>query len=181
MSDLLDLPGGPPQLEPPELGPEPERPPRAGGALLPWLLAFIAVAVLGGVFIYGKKVVDDQAARTLNAQRLAEEYGARTGRLEQDRKDALRQSMDLSQKLEEVGAARSALADQLKDKESALANLSQRHEALLTELRAAARTSKNKAALQKRIALALSRDASAAAPDAGAPTAARPHPHSRSQ
>ncbi len=181
MSDLLDLPGGPPQLEPPELGPEPDRPPRAGGALLPWLLAFIAVAVLGGVFVYGKKVVDDQAARTLNAQRLAEEYGARTGRLEQDRKDALRQSMDLSQKLEEVGAARAALADQLKDKESALANLSQRHDALLTELRAAVRTAKNKAALQKRIALALSHDASAAAPDAGAATAARPHPHSRSQ
>ncbi len=181
MSDLLDLPGGPPQLEPPEPEPEPERPPRAGGVLLPWLVAALAVAVLAGVSLYGKKVVDDQAARTLNAQRLAEEYGARTGRLEQDRKDALRQSMDLSQKLEEVGAARSALSDQLKDKESALANLSQRHEALLNELRSALRTAKNKAALQKRVALALSKDASASPPDAGAPTAARPHPHSRAQ
>lgn len=180
MSDLLDLPGGPPQLEPAELEPQPERPPRAG-ALLPWLLAFVALAVLAGVFVYGKKVVDDQAARTLNAQRLAEEYGARTGRLEQDRKDALRQSMDLSQKLEEAGAARSSLADQLKDKESALTNLSQRHEALVTELRAALKTAKNKAALQKRISLALSHDASASAPEAGAPTAARPHPHSHGQ
>ncbi|MGO8969729.1 MAG: hypothetical protein ACLQDQ_09165 [Myxococcaceae bacterium] len=181
MSDLLDLPGGPPQLEPGEPEPEPERLPRAGGALLPWVLAGIAVAVLAGVSLYGKKVVDDQAARTLNAQRLAEEYGARTGRLEQDRKDALRQSMDLSQKLDEVGAARSALADQLKDKQSALANLSQRHEALLNELRSALKTAKNKAALQKRISVALSRDASASAPDAGAPTATRPHSHSRGQ
>ena len=181
MSDLFDLPGDPPQLEPNEPEPEPLRSPRGGGALLPWLLAGIAVAVLAGVSFYGKKIVDDQAARTLNAQRLAEEYGARTGRLEQDRKDALRQSMDLSQKLDEVGAARSALADQLKDKESALANLSQRHEALLNELRSALRTAKNKASLQKHISVALSRDAAASAPDAGAPTAARPHSHTHAQ
>ena len=181
MSDLLDLPGGPPQLEPGEPEPDLERPPRSAGSLLPWLLAGIAVAVLVGVSFYGKKVVDEQAARTINAQRLAEEYGARTGRLEQDRKDALRQSMDLSQKLEEVGAARSALADQLKDKESALANLNQRHDLLLNELRSALRTAKNKSALQKRISVALSRDASASTPDAGAPTASRPHSHARAQ
>jgi hypothetical protein len=175
MSDLLDLPGGPPQFEPGE--PEPDPPPRAPpGTVLPWALAIISVAVLAGVALYGKKVVDDQQTRTTQAQRLAEEYGARTGRLEQDRKDALRQTMDLSQKLEEVGAARSALEDQLKDKVSALANLNQRHEALLGELRAALKTAKNKAALQKRIAQAVSRDAAASAPDAGAPTAARPHP-----
>jgi hypothetical protein len=176
MSDLLDLPGGPPQLDPGE--PEPDRPPRAGaGTLLPWVLAIISVAVLAGVSLYGKKVVDDQAARTLQAQRLAEEYGARTGRLEQDRKDALRQTMDLSQKLEEAGAARSALADQFKDKESALANLNQRHDALLNELRSAIRTAKSKSALQKRVSQALSRDAAASVPDAGSPTAARPRPH----
>jgi hypothetical protein len=175
MSDLLDLPGGPPQL-PDE--PEPDRPRRVGmGTLLPWVLAIISVAVLAGVSLYGKKVVDDQAARTLQAQRLAEEYGARTGRLEQDRKDALRQTMDLSQKLEEVGAARSALADQLKDKEGALANLNQRHDALLNELRSAIRTARSKSALQKRVSQALSRDSAASVSDAGAPTAARPRPH----
>lgn len=180
MSDLLDLPGGPPQLEPGE--PEPDRPPRVpSGPVLPWVLAIISVAVLAGVSLYGKKVVDDQQTRTTQAQRLAEEYGARTGRLEQDRKDALRQTMDLSQKLEEVGAARSALDDQLKDKASALANLNQRHEALLAELRAAIKTAKTKAALQKRISVALGRDAAASAPDAGAATATRPHPRQHGQ
>jgi chromosome segregation ATPase len=179
MSDLFDLPGDPPPLDPVE--PEPTPPPRTGtGTVLPWVLAIISVAVLAGVLLYGKKVVDDQQTRTTQAQRLAEEYGARTGRLEQDRKDALRQTMDLSQKLEEVGAARSTLADQLKDKTSALANLNQRHEALLNELRASIKTAKSKAALQKRISQALSRDASAAV-DAGAQTAARPHPRHRGQ
>jgi hypothetical protein len=179
MSDLFDLPGGPPPLEPLEPEPAPERPPRAGlGALLPWVLAGLSVAVLGGVSLYGKKVVDDQAVRTLQAQRLAEEYGARTGRLEQDRKDALRQTMDLSQKLEEEGAARAALADQLKDKESALTNLNQRHEALVKDVRAALRSAKNKSALQKQLSQALSKDASA---DAAAPTASRPHAHRRGQ
>jgi hypothetical protein len=179
MSDLLDLPGGPPHLDPLEPDPAPERAPRANlGTLLPWVLAVISVAVLLGVSLYGKKVVDDQAARTLQAQRLAEEYGARTGRLEQDRKDALRQTMDLSQKLEEVGAARSALADQLKDKESALANLTQRHDALLKEVRSALRTAKNKGAMQKQLSQALSRDASA---DTAAPTASRPHSHRKGQ
>jgi hypothetical protein len=177
MSDLLDLPGGPPQLDPGE--PEPMPPAgRAGlGAILPWMLAILSVAVLAGVSLYGKKVVDDQAVRTLQAQRLAEEYGARTGRLEQDRKDALRQTMDLSQKLEEAGAARSALADQLKDKESALANLTQRHEALLNELRAAVKAAKSKSALQKRVSQAVSKDVTASAAVAGAATATRPRPH----
>jgi hypothetical protein len=175
MSDLIDVPEGPPPFDPVE--PEPERPPRAGaGRLLPWVLAILSVAVLAGISLYGKKVVDDQSARTTQAQRLAEEYGARTGRLEQDRKDALRQTMDLSQKLEEVGAARSALADQLKDKASALASLNQRHEALLNELRSALKAAKSKPALQKRISQALSKDASASAPEAGAPTATRPRP-----
>jgi hypothetical protein len=182
MSDLFDLPGGPPPLDPVEPEPLPERPPRASlGALLPWALAVISVTVLVGVSLYGKKVVDDQAARTVQAQRLAEEYGARTGRLEQDRKDALRQTIDLSQKLEEVGAARSALADQLKDKESALATLNQRHDALVKEIRSAVRTAKSKSALQKQLSVALSRDASASTPDAGAPTATRPHSHRKSQ
>ncbi len=180
MSDLLDLPGGPPPLDPGE--PEPAPPPRTpAGTVLPWALAIISVAVLVGVSLYGKKVVDDQQTRTTQAQRLAEEYGARTGRLEQDRKDALRQTMDLSQKLEEVGAARSALADQLKDKISALASLTQRHEALLNELRSALKTAKNKGALQKHVSQALSHDASASALDAGAPTAARPHPRHHGQ
>jgi hypothetical protein len=182
MSDLFDLPGGPPHLDPVEPEPLPERPPRTSlGALLPWALAVISVTVLVGVSLYGKKVVDDQAARTVQAQRLAEEYGARTGRLEQDRKDALRQTIDLSQKLEEVGAARSALADQLKDKESALANLNQRHDALVKEIRSAARTAKSKSALQKQLSVALTRDAAASTPDAGAPTATRPHPHRKGQ
>lgn len=182
MSDLFDLPGGPPHLDPVDSEPPPERPPRGGlGTLLPWVLAIISLAVLGGVSFYGKKVVDDQAVRTVQAQRLAEEYGARTGRLEQDRKDALRQTMDLSQKLEEVGAARSALADQLKDKESALANLNQRHDTLVKEVRSAMRTAKSKSALQKQLSVALSHDASANAPDAGAPTATRPHSHRKSQ
>jgi len=121
-------------------------------------------------------VVDDQAARAIQAQRLAEEYGARTVRLEQDRKDALRQTMDLSQKLDELGAARSALADQLKDKEGALAAMGQRHEALVGELRSALRTAKSKSALQKRVGQALARDAAA---DAGSATAARPRPARR--
>ena len=180
MSDLLDFPGSPPPIDPGE--PEPDRPARAGaGTVLPWALAIISVAVLAGVALYGKKVVDDQQTRTTQAQRLAEEYGARTGRLEQDRKDALRQTMDLSQKLEEVGAARSALDDQLKDKVSALASLNQRHEALLSEVRAALKTAKSKGALQKRLSVALTRDAAASAPDAGAPTAARPHPRHHGQ
>jgi hypothetical protein len=179
MSDLLDLPGGPPHLDPLEPEPGPERAPRANlGPLLPWVLAVISVAVLLGVSLYGKKVVDDQAARTLQAQRLAEEYGARTGRLEQDRKDALRQTMDLSQKLEEAGAARSALAEQLKDKDSALANLNQRHDALVKEVRAALRTAKSKSVMQKQLSQALSKDASA---DTGAPTASRPHSHRKGQ
>jgi hypothetical protein len=179
MSDLLDLPGGTPQLDPLEPEPAPERAARANlGPLLPWVLAVISVAVLLGVSLYGKKVVDDQAARTLQAQRLTEEYGARTGRLEQDRKDALRQTMDLSQKLEETGAARSALADQLKDKESALANLNQRHDALVKEVRSALRTAKSKSAMQKQLSLALSKDASA---DTAAPTASRPHSHRKGQ
>lgn len=182
MSDLFDLPGGPPNLDPVEPEPFPERPPRASlGALLPWALAVISVAVLVGVSLYGKKVVDDQAARTVQAQRLAEEYGARTGRLEQDRKDALRQTMDLSQKLEEVGAARSALADQLKDRESALANLNQRHEGLVKDVRSALRAAKSKSALQKQLSIALSRDAAASTPDARAPTATRPHSHRKGQ
>jgi hypothetical protein len=179
MSDLLDLPGGPPHLDP--VDPPPERPPRGGlGTMLPWLLAIISVAVLVGVSLYGKKVVDDQAARTVQAQRLAEEYGARTGRLEQDRKDALRQTMDLSQKLEEAGAARSALAEQLKDKESALANLTQRHDALLKEAHSAMRA-RSKSAMQKQLSIALSHDAAASASDAGTATATRPHPHRKSQ
>lgn len=176
MSDLLDLPGGLPPLEP-EPTPEPASR-RSLGTLLPWVLAVISVAVLLGVSLYGKKVVDDQAARTLQAQRLAEEYGARTGRLEQDRKDALRQTMDLSQKLEEAGAARSALADQLKDKESALANLNQRRDALVKEVRAALRTAKSKSTMQKQLSQALSKDASA---DSGAPTASRPHSRRKGQ
>jgi hypothetical protein len=176
MSDLFDLPGEPPQFDPDGTEPAPPAPRRPGlGAVLPWVLAGLSMATLAAVTVYGKKVVDDTAVRTNQAQRLAEEYGARTGRLEQDRKDALRQSMDLSQKLDEVGAARSTLADQLKDKEGALAGLTQRHEALVTELRAAVKTAKNKGALQKRVSQALARDAAA---DAG-PTAARPRPHSR--
>jgi len=147
--------------------------------MLPWLLAGLSVATLGGVTLYGKKVVDDQTARTVQAQRLAEEYGARTGRLEQDRKDALRQTMDLSQKLDELGAARSSLLDQIKDKESALAALNQRHEALVNELRAALKTSKSKGALQKRVGQALAHDASAgAAETGGSSTASRPR-HTR--
>jgi len=164
MSDLLDFPGSPPPIDPGE--PEPDRPARAGaGTVLPWALAIISVAVLAGVSLYGKKVVDDQQTRTTQAQRLAEEYGARTGRLEQDRKDALRQTMDLSHK----------------DKVSALASLNQRHEALLSEVRAALKTAKSKGALQKRLSVALTRDAAASAPDAGAPTAARPHPRHHGQ
>jgi len=180
MSELLDLPGGPPQLEPPEPEPEPSLAPRRGASgLLPWLLAGLSVATLGGVTLYGKKVVDDQTARTVQAQRLAEEYGARTGRLEQDRKDALRQTMDLSQKLDELGAARSSLLDQLKDKESALTALNQRHEALVNELRAALKTSKSKGALQKRVGQALAHDASVGAAEApGSSTATRPR-HTR--
>lgn len=176
MSDLFDLPAEPPDPA------EPEPPTRTGpGTVLPWVLAIISVAVLAGVSVYGKKVVDDQQTRTNQAQRLAEEYAARTGRLEQDRKDALRQTMDLSQKLEEVGAARSALAEQLKDKVSALTNLTQRHEALLNELRSSLKTAKSKVALQKHVSQALSRDASAGALEAGAPTAARPRPRQRGQ
>jgi hypothetical protein len=179
MSELFDLPEGPPHLEPPDA--EPASAPRRTGlaGVLPWVLAALSVATLAAVTLYGKKVVDDQAARTVQAQRLAEEYGARTGRLEQDRKDALRQSVDLSQKLEEVGAARAALADQLRDKESALTNLQLRHEALLGELRSAVKTAKNKSALQKRVSQALAREAAAGAQDAAKPTAARPRPHSR--
>jgi peptidoglycan hydrolase CwlO-like protein len=174
LSEPFDLPEAPPPLEPDE--PPAARPRQfglAGG--LPWLLAAISVATLAAVTLYGKKVVDEQAARTIQAQRLAEEYGARTGRLEQDRKDALRQSMDLSQKLDEVTAARTSLADQLKEKESALASLNQRHETLVNELRSALRTAKGKA-LPKRVSQALAHDASASAPVAGAPTATRPHP-----
>ena len=180
MSDLLDLPGGPPALEP-EV-PEPAK--AAGGGsrtLVPWLLAFVSVAAVAALFVYGKKVLGDQAARTVQAQRLAEEYGARTGRLEQDRKDALRQAMELSQKLEEAGAARSALSDQLRDKESALTNLSQRHEALLNELKSAVKTAKSKSALQKRVSQAVARDAAASTPDAGAPTASRRSHHHGAQ
>ncbi|HMK74414.1 MAG TPA: hypothetical protein VK454_13795, partial [Myxococcaceae bacterium] len=88
------------------------------------------------------------------------------------------QTMDLSQKLDELGATRSSLTDQLKDKEAALAALNQRHDALVNELRAALKSSKSKSALQKHVGQALAHDASAAADATGAATTGRPR-HTR--
>jgi chromosome segregation ATPase len=139
--------------------PEP-LPPTRPPVILPWMVAALAILALSVVAVYAKKQLDDQAARAFQATRMADEYGARASKLEADQKDARRQAMGSQEKADELRASNGALADQLKDKEAALAHLQDRHQKLVTDLRAANRSSRGKA-LNKRIDALLAKDAAA--------------------
>jgi hypothetical protein len=128
--------------------------------ILPWMVAALAIVALGVVAVYAKKLLDDQSVRAFQATRMADEYGARAGKLEADQKDARRQAIDASQKADELRAANAALTDQVKDKEGALAHLQERHQKLVGDLRGATLTAKGKA-LPRRIEVLLARDAAA--------------------
>lgn len=126
--------------------------------VLPWIVAGLAVVTLGVVSLYAKKLIDDQAARAYQAMRMADEYGSRANKLESDQKDARRQAITATEKTDEFHAANARLAEQVADKDSALTHLRDRHRQLVTDLRAALKTSKGKALL-KRIDRILARDA----------------------
>jgi chromosome segregation ATPase len=149
--------------------PEPVARPRPP-LLLPWMVATLAIVALVVVAVYAKKLLDEQSARTFQATRMADEYGARASKLEADQKDARRQAMAASEKTDELRASTATLADQVKDKDAALAHLQERHEKLVTDLRTAVRTSKGKA-LPKRVESLLARDSAAgASSERGTPT-----------
>ena len=134
----------------------PSRPP----VMLPWMVAALAILALGVVVVYAKKQLDDQAAKAFQATRMADEYGARLGKLEGDQKDARRQAMGSQEKADELRASNGALADQLKDKDAALTHLQERHQKLVSDLRSANRSTRGKA-LNKRIDALLAKDAAA--------------------
>jgi hypothetical protein len=142
----------------------PQRPP----LLLPWIVATLAIVALVVVAVYAKKLLDEQSARAFQATRMADEYGARASKLEADQKDARRQVIAASEKADELRASTSTLAEQVKDKEAALAHLQERHEKLVSDLRAVVRTSKGKA-LPKRVESLLARDSAAGAAEKAAP------------
>ncbi len=102
----------------------------------------VALAV---VSLYAKKLIDEQTARAYQAMRMADEYGSRATRLEADQKDARRQAIDSSEKTDELRAANARLTEQVTDKDSALAHLRERHRQLVTDVRAALKSSKGKA------------------------------------
>jgi len=128
--------------------------------ILPWMVAALAILALGVVVVYAKKQLDDQAAKAFQATRMADEYGARLGKLEGDQKDARRQAMGSQEKADELRASNGALADQLKDKDAALTHLQERHQKLVSDLRSANRSTRGKA-LNKRIDALLAKDAAA--------------------
>ena len=145
----------------PEPDPEPTLAPLAKPRLpvvLPWMVAGLAVVALAVVSVYAKKLIDEQTARAYQAMRMADEYGARANKLEADQKDARRQAITSSEKSDELRAATTRLSEQVTDKDSALAHLRERHKQLVTDVRAAVKTSKGKA-LVKRLDRILARDA----------------------
>jgi uncharacterized coiled-coil DUF342 family protein len=89
---------------------------------------------------------------------MADEYGSRANKLEADQKDARRQAITSSEKSDEMRAANARLTEQVSDKDAALAHLKERHRQLVTDLRAAMKTTKGKA-LTKRVDKILARDA----------------------
>jgi len=146
--------------EDPEFATPEPLPPTRAPVMLPWMVAALAILALGVVVVYAKKVMDDQSARSFQATRMADEYGARASKLEADQKDARRQAITSQEKVDELRASNTALANQLKDKEAALAHLQDRHQKLVTDLRSANRTTKGKA-LNKRIDAILAKDSAA--------------------
>jgi hypothetical protein len=126
--------------------------------VLPWMVAGLAVVVLAVVSLYAKKLINDQTARAYQAMRMADEYASRANRMEADQKDARRQAITSSEKTDELRAANTRLTEQVTDKDSALAHLKDRHRHLVTDLRAALRSSKGKA-LSKRVDRILAHDA----------------------
>lgn len=135
--------------------------PRQGSPLvLPWVAAGVAIVALAVVALYAKKLIDDQAARTYQAMRMADEYGSRAAKLEADQKDARRQAITSSENSDEIRAANSRLTEQVTDKDSALTHLRERHRQMVADLRAALKTAKGKA-LAKRVSTIVARDAAA--------------------
>jgi hypothetical protein len=140
-----------------ELTPAPLPKPRSP-VILPWMVAGLAVVLLGVVSLYAKKLLDDQAARAAQATRMADEYGSRANKLEADQKDARRQAINSSETTDELRSSNARLTEQVTDKDAALAHLRDRHKQMVTDLRSATRSSKGKA-LTKRINAILARDA----------------------
>ena len=146
--------------EDPEFATPEPLPPTRAPVMLPWMVAALAILALGVVVVYAKKVMDDQSARSFQATRMADEYGARASKLEADQKDARRQAITSQEKVDEIRASNSALADQVKDKDAALVHLQERHQKLVADLRSANRNTKGKA-LNKRIDAILAKDSAA--------------------
>ena len=140
-----------------ELTPAP-LPKQRSPVILPWMVAGLAVVLLGVVSLYAKKLLDDQAARAAQATRMADEYGSRANKLETEQKDARRQAINSSEKTDELRSSNARLTEQVTDKDAALAHLRDRHKQMVTDLRSATRSSKGKA-LTKRINAILARDA----------------------
>ena len=126
--------------------------------ILPWMVAGLAVVLLGVVALYAKKLLDDQAARTAQATRMADEYGSRANKQQADHKDARRQAINSSEKTDELHSANARLTEQVTDKDAALTHLRDRHKQMVTDIRSAMRSSKGKA-LTKRLDKILARDA----------------------
>src|SRR5262249_37119461 len=85
-------------------------PPTRCAVTVPWMVAALAILDLGVVAVYAKKQLDDQAARSFQATRMADEYVARASKLEADQKDARRQAIASQEKVDEMRAGNSALA-----------------------------------------------------------------------
>ena len=140
-----------------ELTPAPLPKPRSP-LILPWMVAGLAVVLLAVVSLYAKKLLDEQAARTAQATRMADEYGSRASKLEGEQKDARRQAINSSEKTDELRSTNARLTEQVTDKDAALAHLRDRHKQMVTDLRSATRSSKGKT-LTRRINAILARDA----------------------
>jgi hypothetical protein len=136
--------------------PDPVTAPRSP-VVLPWMVAVLAIVALGVVAVYAKKMVDDQAARAFQAMRMADEYGSRAGKLDADQKDARRQAISASEKADELRAANARLSEQVADKDAALLHQRERHQKLVSDVRAATRSSRGKT-LVRRIDGILARD-----------------------
>lgn len=156
MSDDFQFPepGAQPESE---LTPAPPPPKLRSPLVLPWMVAGLTVLALAVVSLYAKKLIDEQTARAYQAMRMADEYGSRATRLEADQKDARRQAIGSSEKTDELRAANARLTEQVTDKDSALTHLRERHRQLVTDVRAALKSSKGKA-LSKKLDRILARD-----------------------
>lgn len=141
----------------PEPEPAPMPRPRSP-TVLPWMVAVLAVVALAVVALYAKKLLDEQTAKAYQAARMADEYGARAGKLEADQRDARRQAITASEKADELRAANARLTEQVTDKDAALAHLRERHQKLVADVRAATRSVRGKS-LVRRIDGILARDA----------------------